>query len=155
MRSFTQQSSEYSTYILLHHELLYMNIFRSGFDCFSGFCGAPFVSDRTDIWRLTNNGKGRDSHDYFHAQLLCRTHRSCSLVVDNVLYIAMFAFFVLFVRYHFVSYSLTCTLLTPLLFLHGESLGKSSLMRSHFCPCYYSYDTSSPASTAYHFCFQV
>ena len=59
-----------------------------------------------------NNEKG-DSYNYAYAQLLCRTHRSCSLVVDNVLYIAMFTFFAPFVKHRFVSCSLTYTLINP------------------------------------------
>ena len=59
-----------------------------------------------------NNEKG-DSYNYAYAQLLCRTHRSCSLVVDNVLYIAMFTFFTPFVKHRFVSCSLTYTLINP------------------------------------------
>jgi len=58
---------------------------------------------------------GRDCHYHVCPWLLYRTHGSCSLVVDNILHIAPFAFFALFVRHRFVSCSLTCTLISPVM----------------------------------------
>ena len=64
-----------------------------------------------------NNEKG-DSHNHAYAQLLCRTYGSYSLVVDNVLHIAMFTFFAPFVKHRFVSCSLTYTLINhPILYI--------------------------------------
>jgi len=69
----------------------------------------------------------RDRHYLVHVQLLYRTHGSCSLVVDNVLHIATFAFFALFVRHRFVSCSLTCTLIFPVVFIMGRISSKAHL----------------------------
>jgi len=56
-----------------------------------------------------------------HVQLLYRTHGSCSLSVDT------FAFFALFVKHRFVSCSLPCTLVSPLVFIMPRVSPKAHL----------------------------
>ena len=67
------------------------------------------------------NSDGSSGYNGAHAQLLYRAHGSYSLVVDNVLHIATFAFFIPFVRHRSVYCSLTCTLIPPVVSLWKES----------------------------------
>jgi len=64
---------------------------------------------------------GREGGTICPCQLLYRTHESCSLVLDNFLHVALFAFLAPFARDRSVSCSLPCTL-TPLVVLIMESL---------------------------------
>lgn len=74
-----------------------------------------------------NKERRRNHYYHVHPQLLYRTYGSCSLVFKSSLGSAVFVLFTPFVRYRFVSCSLTCTLTPSVVFIMDRVAPKAHL----------------------------